>query len=106
MNKKSDGTFETRCDAATKKYKDQKYTPGFKKGSFSFTAQQFLKTTLVRLFSADCDLPEFTGPCEAAIPRYFYNRETKACERFVYGGCQANANNFGTKAACEAACKA
>jgi hypothetical protein len=29
---------------------------------------------------------------------------TGECEAFSYGGCEGNANNFETKAACEQAC--
>jgi len=27
------------------------------------------------------------------------------CERFIYGGCEGNENNFHVKLACEAICK-
>ncbi len=37
--------------------------------------------------------------------RYFYNTSTNACERFVYGGCDGNENNFHVRLACEAICK-
>ena len=51
-----------------------------------------------------CTLPAEVGPCEAAIPRWFHNSATGQCEEFTYGGCQGNANNFETLAACESAC--
>ena len=41
-----------------------------------------------------CEQPKVVGPCEALIPRYFYNKSTKKCEFFYYGGCSANGNNF------------
>lgn len=52
----------------------------------------------------DCNLPRATGFCEAYMPRYFYNPATGACERFIYGGCMGNANNFHTITDCEHAC--
>ncbi len=51
-----------------------------------------------------CLLPADTGPCDAVIPRYFYNVETGLCEQFIYGGCEGNANNFATPEECEATC--
>ncbi|XP_014672850.1 PREDICTED: uncharacterized protein LOC106813254 isoform X3 [Priapulus caudatus] len=52
----------------------------------------------------DCQLPKRTGRCRARIPRFYYNSETGTCESFIYGGCNANANNFETVDACEAKC--
>jgi hypothetical protein len=35
---------------------------------------------------------------------YFYNGATGQCEKFTYGGCKGNENNFDTKAECENRC--
>uniref|UniRef100_A0A8C3YCS6 BPTI/Kunitz inhibitor domain-containing protein n=1 Tax=Catagonus wagneri TaxID=51154 RepID=A0A8C3YCS6_9CETA len=43
-----------------------------------------------------CQLPPAGGPCKAALRRYYYNSTSTACEPFMYGGCQGNANNFET----------
>ena len=51
-----------------------------------------------------CELPIEVGPCEAAIPRWGFDSEAATCVPFVYGGCQGNANNFETAAACQEAC--
>ncbi|BFZ20761.1 hypothetical protein BsWGS_23800 [Bradybaena similaris] len=51
-----------------------------------------------------CSLPADPGPCKAAIPKYFYNFRTGACEEFIYGGCPGNDNRFDTIEACKAAC--
>ncbi|HRG97134.1 MAG TPA: BPTI/Kunitz-type proteinase inhibitor domain-containing protein, partial [Polyangiaceae bacterium] len=51
-----------------------------------------------------CGLPKVVGPCEAAIPRFWFNASVGRCEPFVYGGCGGNANNFADIAACAAAC--
>ena len=41
-----------------------------------------------------CFLPKEPGPCQAYIPKFFYNIESKKCENFIYGGCRGNGNNF------------
>jgi len=51
-----------------------------------------------------CSLPKVVGPCEAAIPRFWFNVATGQCEPFTYGGCGANANNFESAAECSRAC--
>ena len=51
-----------------------------------------------------CNLPPKPGPCKAAIPRYYFNPRTYNCERFTYGGCRGNANNFKTLEECKASC--
>lgn len=51
-----------------------------------------------------CSLPVEVGPCDAAIPRFYFNPETGICERFVYGGCGGNENNFATLQQCNDAC--
>uniref|UniRef100_A0A8C4Y018 BPTI/Kunitz inhibitor domain-containing protein n=1 Tax=Gopherus evgoodei TaxID=1825980 RepID=A0A8C4Y018_9SAUR len=52
-----------------------------------------------------CRLPPKTGPCEALIPRFFYNPASRTCESFIYGGCQGNGNNFRTLPECQRACR-
>ncbi|XP_072109534.1 tissue factor pathway inhibitor 2 [Mobula birostris] len=42
----------------------------------------------------DCSLPKDEGPCKAINHRYYYNVATGKCEKFVYGGCKGNENNF------------
>jgi hypothetical protein len=51
-----------------------------------------------------CMLPQFQGPCNTRIQRYFYNSTSAKCELFYYGGCHANKNNFFSKHQCEKAC--
>ncbi|GFT53006.1 hypothetical protein NPIL_616831 [Nephila pilipes] len=51
-----------------------------------------------------CKQEKEMGPCRASMPRFFYNKNTKRCEKFNYGGCKGNGNNFNTKQECEAAC--
>ncbi|XP_028413435.1 papilin-like [Dendronephthya gigantea] len=52
-----------------------------------------------------CSLPKIVGPCRARILRFYYNSQTRQCERFYYGGCRGNRNNFKTKEFCEETCK-
>ena len=51
-----------------------------------------------------CLLPVEVGPCEALIPGFFFNTQTKRCEAFVYGGCRGNGNRFSTRDECESTC--
>jgi len=51
-----------------------------------------------------CSLPKVVGPCRAAFPRWFFNKASGKCEKFIYGGCQGNANNFEGKEKCQAMC--
>ena len=51
-----------------------------------------------------CELPPETGPCKAYMPRWFFNTTSGACEEFIYGGCQGNANNFDSLSECENIC--
>ncbi|RUS85409.1 hypothetical protein EGW08_006800, partial [Elysia chlorotica] len=57
-----------------------------------------------REMPSECLLPKIIGRCRAAFPRFFYNDSTGSCERFLYGGCGGNANNFRTVSACESRC--
>jgi hypothetical protein len=52
-----------------------------------------------------CSLPAgVTGPCNAAFARWTFNSQSSNCERFTYGGCEGNANNFETFEECVSAC--
>jgi hypothetical protein len=44
------------------------------------------------------------GPCRGSFRKYFYNGATEQCEKFTYGGCKGNLNNFDTQAECENRC--
>lgn len=51
-----------------------------------------------------CHQPKKVGPCRARIPRYFYNKRTKRCKKFYYGGCRGNQNNFKKLKECRSVC--
>ncbi|KAK6758561.1 hypothetical protein RB195_016031 [Necator americanus] len=46
------------------------------------------------------------GPqCKAYIIRYTYNRHSRRCEPFVYGGCNPSRNNFKRLERCQQICE-
>jgi hypothetical protein len=51
-----------------------------------------------------CDLPQESGSCEGAFPRWWFNAANGSCEQFSYGGCEGNDNNFETLTECGTAC--
>ncbi|XP_017400531.1 tissue factor pathway inhibitor isoform X1 [Cebus imitator] len=65
---------------------------------------KMIKTTLQNGKPDFCFLEEDPGICRGYITRYFYNNQTKQCERFKYGGCLGNMNNFETLEECKNTC--
>lgn len=53
---------------------------------------------------ARCSEPPHTGPCRASLTRWFYDPMNRKCARFMYGGCNANGNNFEEEKECSAVC--
>jgi hypothetical protein len=51
-----------------------------------------------------CKLPPDGGPCDAAIPRWYFDAGKGQCAEFIYGGCQGNPNNFSSEEACRKEC--
>ncbi|XP_020651429.2 kunitz-type protease inhibitor 1 [Pogona vitticeps] len=69
-------------------------------------AQEFnkLRTINVTFSQSYCvDMPD-TGPCYASFPRWYYNPFTEKCDRFTYGGCEGNKNNFKEEEICMKSC--
>lgn len=52
-----------------------------------------------------CDLPIETGPCDASIFLFAYDKAAGKCRGFTYGGCEGNANRFQTIQACHQQCQ-
>jgi len=59
----------------------------------------------VKELPAICMMPKKVGPCEAGKPRYFYNTRSTKCEKFLYGGCEGNGNNFMNIRECNRKCR-
>ncbi|XP_074990515.1 kunitz-type protease inhibitor 2 [Calonectris borealis] len=51
-----------------------------------------------------CSLPKAVGRCRASMPRWWFNVTGGACQSFVFGGCDGNANNFPTERECRESC--
>ncbi|XP_063409056.1 basement membrane-specific heparan sulfate proteoglycan core protein-like [Mytilus trossulus] len=51
-----------------------------------------------------CQQPLQAGSCSDYTVNYFFNTNSSKCERFWYGGCQGNQNNFKSDEECQAAC--
>lgn len=54
-----------------------------------------------------CEKPHTEGTlrCRAAKDRFWFNNETKKCQKIIYGGCGESKNNFITMEECQAACE-
>lgn len=52
-----------------------------------------------------CALQPEAGNCRGSFRRYYYNKVTRRCELFVYGGCGGNANNFVSEGDCNRTCQ-
>ncbi|XDB47998.1 hypothetical protein AB1E18_001586 [Capra hircus] len=63
------------------------------------------KVTLHKEKPDFCFLEEDVGICRGYITRYFYNEQSKQCERFTYGGCLGNLNNFESLEECKNTCE-
>ncbi|KAM9669524.1 tissue factor pathway inhibitor isoform 1-T1 [Dama dama] len=63
------------------------------------------KATLQKEKPDFCFLEEDAGICRGYITRYFYNNQSKQCERFKYGGCLGNLNNFESLEECKNTCE-
>ncbi|XP_072835913.2 kunitz-type protease inhibitor 2 [Pogona vitticeps] len=51
-----------------------------------------------------CQLPKVVGRCRAAFQRWWYNATSQTCEKFIFGGCTGNLNNFLSEQDCRQAC--
>ncbi|XP_076591980.1 kunitz-type protease inhibitor 2 [Chaetodon auriga] len=51
-----------------------------------------------------CRLPMKVGSCRAAFPKFYYNVTSQSCRSFIYGGCEANTNNFDSLDECQTTC--
>lgn len=66
---------------------------------------QALRYPFIQMTSSGvCLLRKEAGPCNAYLPRYYFDQATGKCEGFIYGGCAGNGNNFLTPEECFNAC--
>ncbi|XP_067012653.2 spondin-1 isoform X2 [Anabrus simplex] len=52
-----------------------------------------------------CQLPPKEGPCRMQSVRWYFDPETESCQKFNFGGCRGNENNFGSQQECEEVCQ-
>lgn len=63
----------------------------------------------VVVFESDtdvCELPAETGHCLAYFRKFYFDKATGECKKFVYGGCGGNGNRFDTVEECQNRCAA
>ncbi|XP_069819478.1 kunitz-type serine protease inhibitor bitisilin-3-like [Dendropsophus ebraccatus] len=53
---------------------------------------------------AVCNLTMDPGPCLSAIFMWYYDKNSKICDSFLYGGCQGNGNRFSNRTECISRC--
>ncbi|XP_027848870.1 papilin isoform X1 [Aphis gossypii] len=51
-----------------------------------------------------CEQPLTPGPCKGNFSRWYYDKSTRTCSQFNYGGCKGNQNNFLNKESCNHKC--
>ncbi|PIO37647.1 hypothetical protein AB205_0169090 [Aquarana catesbeiana] len=56
-------------------------------------------------YPTTCLLPSALGPCSDWTTRWYFVPDVGKCNRFWYGGCHGNKNNFGTEEECMNACQ-
>ncbi|NXV72566.1 SPIT1 inhibitor, partial [Atlantisia rogersi] len=96
---------------------DQVEVSNLRAGTYVFqltvtdTAQQqdFTNITVMVLNSEQteehCLTPKKVGWCRGSFPRWFYNPSLQQCEKFTFGGCKPNKNNYLREEECKLACK-
>lgn len=56
------------------------------------------------LFADTCEQEMDEGPCRGSFERWYYDKNSKSCQRFRFGGCKGNSNNFISESACQQKC--
>ncbi|XP_024120091.1 kunitz-type protease inhibitor 1 isoform X2 [Oryzias melastigma] len=51
-----------------------------------------------------CLVPKKVGRCRGSFPRWYYNAASQRCEKFLFGGCRGNQNNYLTEEECITVC--
>ncbi|XP_053553760.1 LOW QUALITY PROTEIN: papilin [Bombina bombina] len=55
-------------------------------------------------YPVKCMLPSALGPCTEWTTRWYFVYDVGQCNRFWYGGCKGNSNNFVTEEECMSSC--
>ncbi|XP_030007259.1 kunitz-type protease inhibitor 2 [Sphaeramia orbicularis] len=55
-------------------------------------------------YAERCKAELQVGPCRAAFQRWYFNSLTGRCQRFIYGGCKGNKNNYENEESCRSMC--
>lgn len=56
------------------------------------------------IFKEICSMDKNEGACSNDSFRYYYDKETRNCKPFRYGGCRGNENNFKSVNDCYRVC--
>ena len=65
---------------------------------------KFITFGFFLVYNSTCEMPSARGPCRASITRFYYNKVTQKCSRFIWGGCEGNGNNFASQLECGITC--
>ncbi|XP_063003683.1 tissue factor pathway inhibitor 2 [Elgaria multicarinata webbii] len=61
--------------------------------------------TFAGILPTFCYSPKDEGVCSASVTRFYFNADTRKCEKFNYTSCGGNSNNFLDEKSCRKACK-
>lgn len=87
--------FETREECAALCVKDD---------TVGELSTNHLELKIYVKFSDACEQDKDEGPCKGNYLRWYYDKNSKSCQQFIYGGCKSNNNNFPTEEACKQQC--
>eukprot|EP00795_Rhopilema_esculentum_P016580 gene16580-8004_t len=51
-----------------------------------------------------CGLPSESGSCYGYFKRWYFDVKSRACKKFIYGGCEGNDNRFKSLGVCKQIC--
>lgn len=51
-----------------------------------------------------CKIEKEVGPCRDLVERYYFDSQMGTCQKFYFGGCEGNKNNFLTLEDCQGRC--
>lgn len=71
---------------------------------FKYLCQGWNQSEWLCLHPDHCMAPMKIGPCRGSFPRWHYNAASEKCEKFDFGGCRENLNNYLSKGECDNAC--